>query len=726
MFLVEQSTDVIIENVLSEIHHDMEDQGKRLTQHISNIKEDVLVVAELASLRQLIEGVTNSSPTDTIEQLRRNVEGDFTAIMRAKQSYLHVRYIDAKGDETVRVDRKRTGSPVYTVPKHELQYKAHRDYVQDTFALGPGEIYVSNIELYKEHGVIVEPHQIGSRVSMPLYDPKGSLLGMVIINFEVGDFLRQMESAYTKRHLEMFITNSEGDYLIHPDHSKRFGFMYGKRFLLQQDLPPAEAFLTSDKKEHGFQIMETVAGEQYIYMLDHQDLDQANPDSYLVSAVRQPYAQVVKELRSVYIESLQWGVLVVFIAAVVALLFGRRLISPLQKMTDVVDKYTHGAASVVDLPTKRTDEIGVLARSFSSMIERVEAGKDELEQKVEERTQELIDSQSLQKAIFSSMSDAVLTTLENGEIKEVNHAAENVFGVPEAEIIGTPLRHFISEHYYEDSKYLIGYCADGSEFPAEVEFNQGKHGDQPIFTTVVRDVSERLANDKLKNEFVSTVSHELRTPLTAIKGGLELMAGNVLGEIPDRAKPVLEIACNNANRLLVIVNDLLDMQKIAEGKMEYNFRKIDVASFVQQAVINNHAYADQYNVKFKIIENASVHVSIKADENRLMQVMSNLLSNAAKFSPKGGDVEISVQPKQDNVWFYVTDHGSGIPESFRSRMFTKFSQADSSDTRQKGGSGLGLAVSKSIIENHAGIIGYDSREGEGTTFHFCIPLLQET
>ncbi len=262
---------------------------------------------------------------------------------------------------------------------------------------------------------------------------------------------------------------------------------------------------------------------------------------------------------------------------------------------------------------------------------------------------------------------------------------------------------------------------DGSDFPVEIFLQLVRELDgQGLFIAIVRDITERKKVDRLKNEFVSTVSHELRTPLTSIRGALGLVAGGVTGELSVQAKSLIDIAYKNSERLVRLINDILDIEKIESGKMVLNIQKLDLMPIVEQAVEANCAYAEAFGVTFKITSVLD-GVKVEVDQDRLLQVMTNLLSNAAKFSPANSQVEIAVRPGQYGVRVMVIDKGTGIPESFRSTIFQKFSQADSSDTRQKGGTGLGLSISKAIIEKMSGVIGFDTKAGMGSVFYFELP-----
>jgi PAS domain S-box-containing protein len=238
---------------------------------------------------------------------------------------------------------------------------------------------------------------------------------------------------------------------------------------------------------------------------------------------------------------------------------------------------------------------------------------------------------------------------------------------------------------------------------------------------IIRDITDRKKMERLKNEFVSMVSHELRTPLTSVKGSLGLIMGGAVGEVSPQVKSLVDIALKNSERLILIINDILDIEKIESGKMDFKMQHLDLLSLVEQAILANQGYAEQFKIAY-VLDRQCADIQVHGDSDRLNQVLLNLLSNAAKFSPPESTVKISIEtPRSGWVRVSVQDQGPGIPESFRSRIFQKFAQADSSDTRKKGGTGLGLSISKAIVERHQGHIGFDCPESGGTTFYFELP-----
>ncbi|UTW12239.1 PAS domain S-box protein [Marinobacterium rhizophilum] len=231
------------------------------------------------------------------------------------------------------------------------------------------------------------------------------------------------------------------------------------------------------------------------------------------------------------------------------------------------------------------------------------------------------------------------------------------------------------------------------------------------------DITETKHSEQMKNEFISTVSHELRTPLTSISGSLGLLAGGALGELPDKARPLLEIAQKNSQRLIHLINDLLDIEKITAGKMTFNYQTLDLSFQLQRACEDNQGYAETHGVELKTTKSCRESWLIRADEQRLQQILANFLSNAIKFSPAGGLVELGVQKAGERVRIEVTDQGRGIPESFHGRIFQKFAQADGSDTKATEGTGLGLSICKELADCMGGSVGFDSIEGQGSCFY---------
>ncbi len=248
-----------------------------------------------------------------------------------------------------------------------------------------------------------------------------------------------------------------------------------------------------------------------------------------------------------------------------------------------------------------------------------------------------------------------------------------------------------------------------------------RNGEQNGSITVIHDITDVQKAERIKREFVSVVSHELRTPLTSIRGSLGLVNGGIAGELPPKARKLIEIAYRNTDRLSMLINDILDMERIETGGLTLTTQACAVRDLLQQAVEAHQGYAEECQVHLALLD-PQVDATVHVDASRFQQVMANLLSNATKFSPAGAVVEIGATLTAGEVRIFVRDRGPGIPPEFRPLMFKKFSQVDGSDTRAKPGTGLGLAISKGLIEKMQGRIDYETQANVGSTFFFDLPV----
>jgi CheY-like chemotaxis protein/two-component sensor histidine kinase len=235
--------------------------------------------------------------------------------------------------------------------------------------------------------------------------------------------------------------------------------------------------------------------------------------------------------------------------------------------------------------------------------------------------------------------------------------------------------------------------------------------------TPKRDISKRKRSERLENEFVATVSHELRTPLTSIAGSLGLLIGGAAGDLPSSAERLLKIAYNNSQRLVRLINDILDIEKIESGHATFDLKPVDLWSLIEQAIESNRGVAGNFGVRMRLEPHVTAAI-VRADADRIIQVVTNLISNAIKFSPTDAEVVIAIEDRGAAVRVSVRDRGPGIPEAFRTRVFEKFAQADPAGAGHKGGTGLGLNIVKQIIDHHGGIVGFEPATGHGTIFYF--------
>jgi PAS domain S-box-containing protein len=343
-----------------------------------------------------------------------------------------------------------------------------------------------------------------------------------------------------------------------------------------------------------------------------------------------------------------------------------------------------------------------------------------------------------QQILLDSVADGICGLDGKGQVSFANPAAAHLLGAEASSLAGRqahellhgaapagrkckedcPLRRAFGGHAAAAGESRI-FRADGSSFPAEYALTPVLDpGRSSGFVLSFRDISQRFALDRLKDEFVSTVSHELRTPLTSIRGALGLLSSGLLGEVNDKAANLLRIALTNSDRLLHLINDILDLERIQSGKERLVFRPVQLAGIVRQALDAMAPVAETAGVK---LIHDSTEVEIDADPDRLLQVLTNLLSNAIKFSPSNSTVSVMLRPGVSGVTVSVIDHGRGIPADKLEVIFGRFQQVDASDSRQKRGSGLGLAICRTLVLQHSGRIWAERNSVRGSTFRVFLP-----
>jgi signal transduction histidine kinase len=236
-----------------------------------------------------------------------------------------------------------------------------------------------------------------------------------------------------------------------------------------------------------------------------------------------------------------------------------------------------------------------------------------------------------------------------------------------------------------------------------------------------QDITERREVERSKDEFISVVSHELRTPLTSIRGSLGLLENGVLGRLPEKAQRMVEIAVQNTDRLVRLINDILDIERIDSGTINMHQQPCDGAELISRAIQGLEQFAADALVTITAESEPAV---LWADPDRVHQTLTNLISNAVKFSPASSTVRVCCISRDDEVFFAVADDGKGIPADKLTSIFERFQQVDASDSREKGGTGLGLAICRKIVEHHGGRIWVDSELGVGSTFSFVLPVQQ--
>jgi len=468
---------------------------------------------------------------------------------------------------------------------------------------------------------------------------------------------------------------------------------------------------------------------------------------------------------------------IILLSLLIALALAARLqrsisepIAELARVAALVSKDKSFSVRAIHTGLNDGDEIGNLVTGFNAMLAELEQHEREralhqtqLVTTVAQRTAELtaanqellVAKNSAEKAaaanaqlaresslILNSATDGIFGIDLHGDPSFMNPAGRRMLGrtlselrgssihalihhsdasgapLPEADCpLGIALRRGDSYAANDDTFWRL----DGTYFPVEYSATAmfDEDGNKAGAVLIFRDITERKAIERLKSEFVSTVSHELRTPLTSIRGALGLLSSGLLGPIAEKGQRMLEIAVTNTDRLVRLINDILDLERINSGRVELSRGVVDAETVMQQARESLQSIADHARIRI-VLEPAAG--SLWGDSDRIIQTLTNLIGNAIKFSPAKTTVTVSGNADESHFTFCVADEGRGIPDDKLGAIFQRFSQIDASDSRDKGGSGLGLAICQSIVGAHGGRIWAEKNDPAGTRLYFTIPL----
>ena len=337
------------------------------------------------------------------------------------------------------------------------------------------------------------------------------------------------------------------------------------------------------------------------------------------------------------------------------------------------------------------------------------------------------------QSIMDNVNDAIITTDPDGTIEQVNLSCYPMFGHSTASLAGQHWSILLADPQRLDEVYsatsnaktefeTLGRRRDNSQFPMAVNRSHIRLHQQAKQLLVLRDLSERQQTEQLKQQFISTVSHELRTPLSSISGALGLAISGALGEMTTSQQRMLQLAHSSCQQLSSLVNELLDVEKIASGTIALQLTPLSLQPLLAQTIHDMQLLQPGITLKLNCPDNLS-QVVVNADPGHLQQVVRHLLGNAIKFSPRDSVVMVTVSRVADAIRVTVQDQGQGVAEHFVPRLFSRFSQADSADQRQHSGTGLGLAISRSLINQMQGNMGYQPAPGHGSCFYFELPFI---
>jgi len=708
------------------IEQRLDKAGNQFTTRVSEFRKIPLILSGTPPIERIVALLSGEEPRpgESLQVWLQRLQIIFRSIVQANPDLAQARFIGVAdgGRELVRVNR--IGDTIEIVDKAHLQRKGQRPYFQETAKLGPGEVYLSSIDANIENGVVVRPFETMIRAGTPIYTQQGKLFGIIIANASADAWLRRI-SELTGISGRFLAANQNGDYVFRSDGGPLFGSYDGSPARFEHDWPKLQNILNPSAAT----TMDLREGDQFI-AAHRINYDPEKPQESIVLTADVDASTVFGDTWSLML----LGTAIALAMALVGLLAAYFVSRPLKGLMSAARQIAAGKLDVAALQkSNQGADIGELGEALRIMQDAVDS-----------RDASLRKSEAHLKAIVDNTIDGLITIDRRGIILRYNRGCEDIFGYTTGEAVGQNVSilmpakdaahhdSYLERYARTGEKRFIGVRReatgrhkDGHPVDLEVAIAEIKVGGEVLFSGIVRDITERKKVERIKSEFISTVTHELRTPLTSIMGSLGLLRSGSLGALSQKCTRMINLAHDNGTRLVNLINDILDIDKIEAGQLEFKHNTQNLKALIKKAAEQNAAYAHQHSASI-IIDPMPDDITVETDADRFQQVMGNLLSNAAKFSPKGGKIQIGANRRGDMVRISVTDQGPGIPPAFRNRVFAKFAQADSSDAREKGGTGLGLSICKAIVERMGGEIGFESETGVGTTFHFDLPVGHST
>jgi len=587
-------------------------------------------------------------------------------------------------------------------------------------------------------------------VAFPYRDGSGRTLGVLGVHLS-WQWARAVERSVIaplaeRGHVDALIVGSNGTVLLGPPA------LQGRKLDLA-------SLRMAQRQDAGYLVERWPDGASYLVGFGRSKGFEAYPGLGWTVLVRQAVDEAYAPARDLRRRALISGILLALLFSVVGLVLARYITRPLGRLADEAQRIrsgenlrlASGRGSYVEVETL-SDTLNALLSDLGQRRHELKGMNATLEARVEARTREMERalaavraSEGRINAIVEAAQDAFVGVDLRGLVTDWNSAAERMFGWKRDEVMGWPMAELIIPERFRPSAYkaidqvrasgtseLLGRHVErlvidrhGTELTIEMTAALVSGGEGSFFAVFLRDIAERKKVDRLKSEFVATVSHELRTPLTSIRASLSMLSDGIVGELPPDIAGLVQIAHESCERLVRLVNDVLDIQKIEAGSMHFERHAQPLLPVAEHALASMQGYAAQMGVLLRLeCADPARTLAAAIDSDRLVQVLTNLLSNAIKFSPRGACVTLLLAPHGESARLAVRDEGPGIPEAFRPRVFQRFAQADGADTRQKGGTGLGLSITKSLVEEHGGTIGFETAAGAGTTFMVDLPLAQ--
>lgn len=693
--------------------------SRHIGSHIEEFRKLPLVLANtppIAHIADISSGEAQPRPDESLAAWRGHLGTLFRSIMQLTPGLQQARFIGIAdgGREIVRVVRTKNGVTMVTETK--LERKAERPYFQATIQMRPGDIYMSPAGANPEADPELQRPMM--LAATPVFSSSGRPFGLIVVNAAPEAWVQNLAEVAGVSD-RFVVANHAGAYVHRSEAGRSLGPLQHSSGLFQKDWPELAPIFKSEGPDKL-----TVHKDGHVVSASRIAFNPSEPDQFLVLATDSDSTAVFGDTWKLIL----LGIVLAFALAGVGVSAAYLVSRPLKRLTSAAREIAQGTGAAALDSGGPAPDVGELGEALRIMKEAVKIRDDSLR-----------NSEAHLRAIVDNTIDGLITIDRRGIIQRYNPACEHIFGYKASEALGQDMTLLMPraeaqefsdamQRYWRTGnadftdvrREITGRHKSGQLIDLELAFAEIKVEDEVLFTGVIRDITERKRIERLKAEFVSSVTHELRTPLTSIMGSLGLLRAGKVGDLPDKALRMVNLAHDNGKRLADLINDILDIDRLEAGAMEFTQTTERLKDVIEQEALRLSKEAEAQGVAIRLAD-VPADIVLDTDRDRLSQVLWNLLSNAVKFSPKGGTVTVVAEMMGDKVRVIIADQGPGISEAFRPRMFQKFAQADSSDTRQKGGTGLGLAITKAIVERFGGEIGFENEPGVGTTFHFDLP-----
>lgn len=681
-----------------------------------------------------IQGIIRSTRHNDIDPL----DGSTTALWKKRLSIIFAAMIDTKdyyaqirlvgltshGRELVRVNRN--GDSIEVVPEDTLQSKGDEPYFKAALNLKPGTIYFSVVSLNRENGQVVEPYMPVLRTIIPIFDDQQKLFGMVVINAAYNQMLKGILKKMRGAE-DLYIINEDGGYVSYSQNNQNFEFQYGVEDNKSKNAL-VDMVINSHKNDET--VFKYIEGVNYAIHYRKLFFDPENKNRFLGLAIRIPKNVLLESAYKTRQDSLLLGIGLLFISVLCAWCLASFIRRPLRKITNAVRHYEDGNVHIVDLPTKRTDEIGEFARAFEGLTQSLDQSRD-AEKKTLSRLQ----------AILDGTLDGLITINDYGVVHHYNKACERIFGYQPCEVIGQNIKMLMPDPYHSGhdgylknhretgEKKIIGIGRevqakrkDGRVFPIDLSVSEVGIKGEKLYSGIIRDITDRRkaedeimrSNEELER-FAYIASHDLQEPLRMVSNFTMLLNEDYSDTMDDQAKHYMKFITEAATRMQSLISDLLDYSRV--GTEDVGYRDFDSAAQIDNVLQNLNDTITQTNAHITVGHLPHIY----CNSVRFSRLMQNLIGNAIKYriKDKRPEIYIDTDEKDDEWVFSVRDNGLGIKNEYLEQIFIIFKRLH--HKQEYSGTGIGLSVCKKIVENFGGRIWAESDFGKGSVFFFTVP-----